>query len=266
MIGIFDSGFGGLTILKELVKTLPEYSYIYLGDNDRAPYGSLAEEEIYLNTVEGVRFLFGQGAEIIILACNTSSAVALRRIQQQFLPENFPDKKVLGIIIPTAEEADSFAKKAIGILGTEATIRSKAYQKEILKINPRIRVIAQACPDLVEAIESGNHLKPDFGKLIKKYKDELLKKNADIEAVILGCTHYGLIENQFRNAFPADIRIIAQGKLVAQKLKNYLAKHPEMKLSRKAGRCFYTTGKSKEIEAIAKGFSDNAINFKEVKL
>jgi len=264
MIGIFDSGFGGLSILKEIVKFLPEYSYIYLGDNARAPYGSLDEDMIYKYTVEGVDFLFKQGADIIILACNTSSAVALRKIQQQYLPAYYPGKKVLGIIIPTVEEVVNQTTAVIGVLGTEATIYSKSFQKEIAKINPDIKVFGQACPLFVGAIEIGNYLNKEFESVIKNYLTDLLDKSADIKSIILGCTHYALIEEQIKKFLPPQIEVISQGNLIAMKLEDYLKRHGEVRPEKGAKRIFFTTGQAAEINDLACHFYGGSIKFNKL--
>ncbi|EKE19533.1 MAG: hypothetical protein ACD_8C00143G0005 [uncultured bacterium] len=264
MIGFFDSGFGGLTILKEVVRTLPDYSYVYLGDNARTPYGSRSQEIIYQYTCEGVSELFRQGAELVVLACNTSSAVALRKIQQEFLPKFHPDKKVLGIIIPTAEEMMGFEN--IGIFATEATVFSEIYTIEILKNNPSAIVTQQACPLLVPIIEAG-----EFGQLdavVKKYAKELFRKNENIEKVILGCTHYAIIEDVFRRYIPQHVEIISQGKIVAEKLKSYLDNHPEIenRIEKKSRRKFLTTKNSHSIQHLADLFFGEKIKLEIIKL
>jgi len=254
MLGFFDSGLGGLTILKEVVKLLPQYSYIYLGDNARTPYGGRSQEVIYQFTTEGIRELFKRGAELVILACNTSSSV-LRRIQQEFLPRNFPNKRVLGIIIPTAEEAGNFSSsKNIGILATEATVNSLVYPKEINKIYPEIKVYQQACPLLVPIIEVGEIKWEGLDLLIQKYLKELFKKSKKIDTLILACTHYQIIKNKIKKYLPPKIRIISQGKIVAEKLKDYLKRHPEIekKLSKNKKRIFLTTENSERVVKLAK--------------
>jgi len=264
MIGLFDSGLGGLTILKEVVKILPQYSYIYLGDNARSPYGSRSQEVIYQFTSEGVRELFNRGAELIVLACNTSSSSALRRIQQEFLPLDFPNKKVLGIIIPTAEESPNFTKsKEVGILATEATVNSLAYPAEIVKINSGIKVYQQACPLLVPIIEAGETDWEGLDLAIKKYLSELFNKSRSIDAIILGCTHYAIIENRIREYLPSNVRIVSQGKIVAEKLRDYLIRHPEIenKIMKDGGRLFLTTKSSKRVGKLARVFYNEPIEF-----
>ncbi|EKE18900.1 MAG: Glutamate racemase [uncultured bacterium] len=264
MIGFFDSGFGGLTILKEVVKTLPDFSYVYLGDNARTPYGSLSKEIIYQYTCEGVEELFSRGAELVILACNTSSAVALRKIQQEYLPKFHPDKKILGIIIPTVEEM--VGHENIGIFATEATISSGIYPAEILKINANAIVTQEACPLLVPIIESGEF--DQLENVVQKYVKDLFAKSEDIETVILGCTHYAIIEDIFRKFIPNNVEIISQGKIIAEKLKNYLSRHGEMEGGMKKGgeRIFLTTANSPQIQELARMFYGEEINLKIVRL
>lgn len=264
MIGFFDSGFGGLTILKEVVKTLPDYSYVYLGDNARTPYGSKSQEIIYQYTCEGVEELFKRGSELVVLACNTSSAVALRKIQQEFLPKFHPNKKVLGIVIPTAEEMIDVIN--IGIFATEATVDSSIYPVEILKHNPKAEIFQQACPLLVPIIEAGEFDQLDG--VVKKYVEDLFKKEPGIEVVVLGCTHYAIIEDVFRKYIPQNVEIISQGKIVAGKLKDYLNKHPEIERTMKKGRDrnFLTTENSKNIQHLAELFFGEKIKLEIIKL
>jgi glutamate racemase len=247
MIGFFDSGFGGLIVLKGVRKKLPDYSYIYLGDNDRAPYGSRCKEEIFWYTAEGVEELFRRGAKLVVLACNTSSAVALRRLQREWLPETYPDKKVLGIFCPTVEYLADLKVRNVGIFATEATVSSEAYIREIGKVSLETLVVQQACPLLVPLIESGKLDRLEI--TVKNYADGLLSKNKKIEAVILGCTHYATIENIFRRHIPESIKIISQEDAVAKSLENYLARHEEVEsMLKRGGDCeFLTTGNSAHI-------------------
>ena len=245
MIGFFDSGLGGLAVLKEVVKLLPDYPYIYLGDNARAPYGSRSQEVIYKYTVEGVKELFNRGAELVILACNTSSSAALRKIQREFLPQNYPDRKVLGIIIPTVEESPKLTKtKEIGILATEATVNSRSYVNEIKKINPDIKIYQQACPLFVPIIEAGEAEWAGMDLAIEKYLAELFVKSKNIDTIILGCTHYAIIEGKIRrHLMGRQVRIVSQGRIIAEKLKDYLGRHSEIekKLDKSAVRRLFFT-------------------------
>jgi glutamate racemase len=243
-IGVFDSGFGGLTVLKEIVKALPEYDYIYLGDNARNPYGTRSYEVVYSFTLESVKKLFSMGCQLVILACNTASAKALRTIQQRDLPIIDATRRVLGVIRPTTEVIGSYSKTGhIGIFGTPGTVASESYLIEILKIFPNLKVFQQACPMLVPLIENNEHNSSGADYFIKKYINELLQINENIDAVILGCTHYALLIDQFVNYLPSKIKIVSQGPIVAESLKNYLMRHPEMEVrcSKNGLRRFFTT-------------------------
>lgn len=269
MIGFFDSGLGGLTILKEVVKKLPQYSYIYLGDNARTPYGSRSGEVIYRFTCEGVEELFKRGAELVILACNTSSAAALRKIQQEFLPKNYPDKKTLGIIIPTAEEIGNMTKsREVGILATEATVNSGAYSSEINKINPGVKVYQQACPLFVPIIEAGEKDWKGLDLAIKKYLNELFLNSRKIDTIILGCTHYAIIEKKIKKYLPNGVKIVSQGQIVSEKIGDYLKRHPEIenKLSKGGERIFLTTENSERIKKLADLFYGEKINIEAINI
>lgn len=236
-IGIFDSGFGGLTIMKEIIKELPEYDYVYLGDTARVPYGNRSKEIIYEFTCEAVDFLFAKNCELIILACNSASAEALRKIQQEYLPQKYPGKKVLGVIIPTAElAAIKTQNQKIGIMATEATVKSKTFVQEIQKINSRARVFQKACPLLVPIVEAGEQNKKSTSEILERYLQPLVKKN--IDTLILGCTHYGILEKQIKKIVGSKIKIISEAKIIANKLKAYLQNHPEIKLSKKLSANF----------------------------
>ena len=261
MIGFFDSGLGGLAVLKEVVKLLPDYPYIYLGDNARAPYGSRSQEVIYKYTVEGVKELFNRGAELVILACNTSSSAALRKIQQEFLPQNYPGRKVLGIIIPTAEESPKLTKtKEIGILATEATVNSRSYVNEIKKINPDIKIYQQACPLFVPIIEAGEAEWAGMDLAIEKYLAELFVKSKNIDTIILGCTHYAIIEDKIRRhldrVIGRQVRIVSQGRIIAEKLKDYLDRHSEIekKLHKSAVRRLFFTESAPRLKDLSAMF------------
>lgn len=268
MLGFFDSGLGGLTILKEVVKILPEYSYIYLGDNARMPYGSRSQEVIYKFTVEGIEELFKRRAELVILACNTSSSLALKKIQQEFLPKYYPDKKVLGIIIPTAEEIKKFTlSDEVGILATEATVNSLTYQKQINKFFPEIKVHQQACPLLVPIIEAGEIEWQGLDLAIEKYLNQLFQKSRKIDTIILGCTHYAIIEDKIKKHLSLGIKVISQGPIIAEKLRNYLARHPEIekRISKTGEKIFLTTENSERIRYLTKLFYDVSIKIETIK-
>lgn len=244
MIGVFDSGFGGLTILKDLKKVLPEYDFLYLGDNARAPYGSRSFETIYRYTLQSVRELFHRGCPLVILACNTASAKALRSIQQQILPVEYPDRRVLGIVRPTAEEIGRFSKTGhIGIFATAGTVSSKSYLLEINHFFPELKVTQHACPMWVPLVEYGECGTEGAFYFVKKDVDALLAEDPDIDVVLLACTHYPLLEREIRAALPPRVRLVFQGDIVADKTMDYLKRHPEMevRLSRGGSTTFLTS-------------------------
>ena len=267
VLGFFDSGFGGLSVVREIRKKLPAHSFTYLGDNARTPYGGLPPDTIYEYTLEGVIELFRRGADLVVLACNTSSSVALRRIQQGHLSMHHPSKRVLGIVIPTAEEVSrQSTTKVIGVLATEVTVSSYAYPQEVYKIDPRVHVIQQACPRLVPLIESG-----ELGEIegvVRGYVDELLGSDSRIDTILLGCTHYALIEETIRKVTPQEVRVVSQGAIVADKLADYLQRHPEfettMDLSGQA--TFLTTEYSPRTAELATRFYGSPITMSSVKL
>ena len=255
VLGFFDSGFGGLSVVREVRKRLPNHSLVYLGDNARTPYGGLPAETIYRYTMEGVRELFHRGADLVVLACNTSSSVALRRIQQQHLAVHHPNKRVLGIVIPTAEEVSRLsATKVIGVLATNVTVNSYAYPQELYKIDPAVTVVQQACPKLVPMIEAGN-LEHIDGE-VRTYMEQLLEQDERIDTVLLGCTHYALIESTIRTIAPTKIRVVSQGTIVAEKLADYLERHPDLAdpVDRSGEATFLTTKYSDQMNALAARF------------
>ena len=267
MLGFFDSGFGGLSVVREIQKNLPRNSFVYLGDNARTPYGSRPLDVIHRYTLEGVIELFNRGAELIVVACNTSSSVALRKIQQEYLPKYDPTKRVLGIVIPTAEEVSSLSRsKVIGILATEATVNSLAYPQEILKINAKVQVHQQACPLLVPIIESGEL---DTAAIpARHYVESLLQKDPHIDTILLGCTHYALIEDALRELIPPEIRVVTQGSIVAGKLADYLKRHPEMeqRLDKSGRETFLSTEYSPRIQKLATQFFGKPVTIETVRL
>ncbi len=243
-IGVFDSGYGGLTILRELVKQLPQYDYLYLGDNARAPYGTRSFDTVYHYTLECVKHLFSKGCHLVILACNTASAKALRNIQQLDLPHIAPDRRVLGVIRPTTEVIGTFTDtQHIGIFATVGTVLSESYLVEIKKFFPDIHVVQEACPMWVPLIENGEFDSDGADYFVKKHVEHLLAQSPDIDAVLLGCTHYPLLIKKIRQFLPASIRIINQAEIVAHSLTDYLQRHPELeaKCSKNGERTFYTT-------------------------
>ncbi len=247
-IGVFDSGYGGLTILSEIRKQMPEYDYIYLGDNSRAPYGGRSFEVIYEFTKQAVFHLFGQGCNLVILACNTASAKALRTIQQVDLPQRAPHKRVLGVIRPTAEVVGQLTStKHIGVLGTPGTIQSGSYQMEVQKLFPDVQVKGQECLLWAALVEAGYADSEGADFFVRSDIQNLLAKDDAIDTVILGCTHYPLLQNKIRQYLPAHIQMIPQGGYVAQSLKDYLLRHPEMdSVCTKKGTVRYLTTESPE--------------------
>lgn len=247
-IGIFDSGYGGLTILEKIREELPEYDYIYLGDNARTPYGSRSFEIVYEFTLQAVTRLFEMGCHLVILACNTASAKALRSIQQLDLPNIAPERRVLGVIRPTVESIDLLTStRHVGLLATIGTVKSESYPLEIKKLFPDIEVASVACPMWVPIIENREHDDEGADYFVKKYVNQLLDKDPEIDTIILGCTHYPLLINKIRQYIPQNIRLLAQGEYVAQSLADYLKRHPEMERKcRKNGKCAYLTTESAE--------------------
>lgn len=268
-IGVFDSGYGGLTILEEIRKQLPEYDYLYLGDNARTPYGTRSFDVVYKFTLECVKYLFSQGCQLVILACNTASAKALRTIQQNDLPKIDPERRVLGVIRPTVEEIGNLTKtNHVGLLATSGTVQSDSYPIEIHKIFPKIEVTSQACPLLVPLIENNEHKTAGADFFIKKYVDELINNDNLIDTVILGCTHYPLISEQIKSFLPDNVNVISQGELVAKSLKDYLQRHPEMEEKcTKNGMCNYlTTENPEKFSSSASIFLSEDINAQHIEV
>lgn len=247
-IGIFDSGYGGLTILHGIRQLLPQYDYVYLGDNARAPYGSRSFEVVYQFTRQAVLKLFERGCHLIILGCNTASAKALRSIQERVLPEVAPDRRVLGIIRPTVEVLGDLTKsRHVGILATEGTIRSESYSLEVAKFHPDIKVSGVACPLWAAIVEANEADSPGADYFVKKRIDQLMLKDPLIDTIILGCTHYPLLMNSIVQHVPPGVRIVPQGQYVAESLKDYLERHTEIdNMCTKNGRCEYLTTESEE--------------------
>ncbi len=268
-IGIFDSGYGGLTILSEIKKELPEYDYLYLGDNARTPYGSRSFDVVYEFTLEAVKELFSRGCELIILACNTASAKALRTIQQEYLPTIDANKRVLGVIRPSIETISEITEtNHIGILATEGTVKSNSYPIELYKIDSDIKVIQQACPMWVPIIENNKH-NTDAGKLfIKEDLNELLKKDKEIDSIILGCTHYPIIKDYIESVVPKGIKVISQGAIVASKTKEYLLKHKslEAKCSKNGIVRYLTTENVPDFDKQASLFLREEVKSEHIKL
>ena len=256
-IGIFDSGYGGLTVFKSIADKMPDYNYIYLGDNARSPYGDHSFETIYSYTLECVEWLFNQGCELVILACNTASAKALRNIQQIDLPKKYPNKRVLGVIRPTAEVIGNYSNtKHIGVMGTRGTINSESYLLEINKFFPNVKVHQQSCPMWVPLIENNEHLKLGADFFVKEYCESLINQSNEIDCILLACTHYPLLLPKLREVLPKNISILTQGEIVANSLVDYLKRHPEMEsqLGREGEKQFYTSGDPNQFDAQASVF------------
>jgi glutamate racemase len=247
-IGIFDSGYGGLTILEQIREQLPKYDYLYLGDNARSPYGTRSFEVVYEFTLQAVQWLFRRGCRLVILACNTASAKALRTIQQKDLPVIGPGRRVLGVIRPTVENLNKITCSFhVGILGTQGTITSLSYPLEIEKLFPSMIVEGEACPMWVPLVENNEHNKPGADYFVKQHIENILKKDGEIDTLVLACTHYPLLEEKIREYLPEGIRLVSQGKLVAESLEDYLCRHPEIESQcSKNGTCRYYTTESEE--------------------
>jgi len=243
-IGIFDSGYGGLTVFRSIANLLPGYDYVYLGDNARAPYGNRSFNTIHQYTWECVQMLFGMGCPLVILACNTASAKALRTIQQRDLLNEDPTKRVLGVIRPTAEVIGNYTKsKEIGVLGTKGTVQSGSYLIEINNFSPDVKVYQQACPLWVPLIENGEYDGPGADYFVKKYLDQVLYQSENIDTILLACTHYPLLLDKIKAYLPPNIEVVPQGDIVADSLHDYLHRRPEMeqKLTKGGTQQFFTT-------------------------
>jgi glutamate racemase len=243
-IGVFDSGYGGLTVFRSIMEQLPGYDYVYLGDNMRAPYGNRSFSAIHQYTWECVQLLFNMGCPLVILACNTASSKALRTIQQQDLKTQDPSKRVLGVIRPTAEVIGNYTKtKEIGVLGTKGTVQSGSYLIEIDHFFPHVKVHQQSCPLWVPLIENGEYDKPGADYFVKEYLDQVMAQSTNIDTILLACTHYPLVADKIKTYLPPNIQVVSQGDIVAKSLVDYLQRHPEMdeKLTKNGTQQFFTT-------------------------
>lgn len=267
-IGIFDSGFGGLTVFKAIAEKLPDYNYIYLGDNARSPYGDHSFDTVYQYTLECVEWLFKQGCPLVILACNTASAKALRSIQQLDLPKKYPNRRVLGVIRPTAEVIGEMSKsKSIGVLGTRGTVKSESYLIEINKFFPDVEVYQQSCPMWVPLIENNEHESEGADYFVKKYIDELLEQSPAIDTILLACTHYPLLAPKIEEVISEQVKLVAQGEIVASSLVDYLARHSEIEnlLAKDAQQTFYTSGDTQMFNAHASVFLGATLEAKPMR-
>jgi glutamate racemase len=268
-IGIFDSGYGGLTVMREIVNTLPQYDYLYLGDNARAPYGSRSFESIYQYTLECVNYLFSQNCSLVILACNTASAKALRTIQQKDLPIIAPEKRVLGVIRPTAEMIGNIThSKEVGILGTSGTVNSQSYVIEIEKLFPQLKVFQEACPMWVPLIENNEFENEGANYFIRKNIEQLLNQSDRIDTVLLGCTHYPILYNTIKKILPSKINLLSQGHIVAEALKDYLKRHPEIesKCRQSGTQHFLTTDDNIDFNTHASLFFGKSLVSKHIQV
>jgi glutamate racemase len=252
VIGVFDSGFGGLTVLRSLVRRLPDYDYFYLGDSARAPYGGRSLQVVHSFTREAVEYLFGVGCPLVVLACNTASAQALRTLQQCHLPAHRPDRRILGVVRPSVEvlaglpigaTGPSLVTGTVAVLGTVGTVASGSYALELAKLAPKLYLVAQACPLWVPLVEAGETAGPGVEYFLHKYLDPLFARPDPPSRVLLGCTHYPLLAKGIRAIVPSGVKVIEQGELVAERLADWLCRHPEMetRLSRTGVRRYATT-------------------------
>jgi glutamate racemase len=268
-IGVFDSGYGGLTVLKEIVAQLPQYDYLYLGDNARAPYGPRSFDTVYQYTLECVEWFFKQGCELVILACNTASAKALRNIQQKDLPGIDPFKRVLGVIRPSTEIIGSYSSTGhLGILGTQGTVLSNSYPIEIHKFFPGMEVFQEACPMWVPLVENGAANEPGADYFVQKHLNQLMQQSSTIDTILLACTHYPLLMDKIKQFAPAGLTIVSQGEIVAKSLVEYLAKHPAMaeQCSKNAVIRFCTTDSAADFDAHASQFFGQPVISQHVDL
>lgn len=261
-IGIFDSGYGGLTVFKSIAERLPQYDYIYLGDNSRAPYGNRSFDTVHQYTLECVKWFFDMGCPLVILACNTASAKALRTIQQKDLPDMGAEKRILGVIRPSAEVIGNYTKtKEVGVLGTKGTVLSNSYKIEIDHFFPDVRVHQKACPMWVPLIENGEYEGEGADYFIKKYLDELLTAAPAIDTILLACTHYPLLVDKIKKHLPSSVQIVSQGAIVAESLADYLKRHPEMetRISQGGTTRYFTTDDTAEFDSHASIFRGAAV-------
>lgn len=272
MVGIFDSGFGGLTIFKEIYKLMPQYDYIYLGDNARYPYGNKSQELIYKFTAEAMDFLFAQKCELIVIACGTASTEALKKIQQEYLPKFHPDKKVLGIIRPLVEEAARVSRFGkIGVVGTRGTVQSKSYivelekQWDLIGRKENLQVFQQACPLLVPLVEEGWTKRKEAKMILRKYLKPL--KDEKVDTLILGCTHYPVLFNQFRQVMPKMCNVLNSGEIAAKSLADYLERHKEIKnrLSKNETCKFFTTDNESQFDKFGKQYFGSEVKSQKVE-
>jgi glutamate racemase len=267
-IGVFDSGYGGLTVLREMVNRLPQYDYLYLGDNARSPYGSRSFDTVYRYTLQCVKWLLKQNCPLVILACNTASAKALRSIQQNDLKNLDPNARVLGVIRPTTEIIGKHTQtNSIGILATSGTVQSGSYLIEIEKFFPGIQIDQEACPMWVPLVENNEYNEEGADYFIKKHIDRILSRNRNIDTLLLACTHYPLLKEKIEKHLPPHVKLLSQGEIVAESLSDYLERHPEIehRLSKNGGRSFYTTDSAEDFNAHASAFFGEPVLSKSIE-
>jgi glutamate racemase len=268
-IGIFDSGYGGLTIFEQIRRKLSGHDFIYLGDNARSPYGNRSYEVVYRFTLQAVRWLFSRSCPLVIIACNTASAKVLRTIQQKDLPFLDPSRRVLGVIRPTAEHIGTITRtRRVGVLGTQGTVLSGSYSIEINKLFPDIKVFGSACPLWVPLVENDEHNNPGADYFVRKYLDDILSQDDGIDTLILACTHYPLLAGRIREFLPAGIQLVSQGQLVANSLEDYLFRHPEIdsRCTKNATSRFFTTESEDKFSSMASIFLDLGISAERADL
>jgi len=268
-IGVFDSGYGGLTVLKEIVHKLPQYDYLYLGDNARAPYGNRSFDTVYHYTLQCIQWFFNQGCSLVILACNTASAKALRTIQQNDLPKIAPDKRVLGVIRPTAEIIGNFSEtKEVGILATTGTVASESYPMEIAKFFPDVKVFQEACPMWVPLVENNEQDTHGAEFFVKKNMHNIFEKGENIDVLLMACTHYPLLREKIEEYLPVGVKLLSQGEIVAESLADYLARHPEIetRCSKNGKRDFYTTDSTTDFDNHTVLFFGQSVQSKHLDL
>ncbi len=268
-IGVFDSGYGGLTVLREFVNHLPQYDYLYLGDNARAPYGTRSFETVYRYTLQCVKWLLQKECPLIVLACNTASAKALRSIQQNDLEKLDPDARVLGVIRPTTEIIGKYTKtNAIGILATNGTVQSQSYLIEIAKFFPGLKIEQEACPMWVPLVENNEYQSEGADYFIKKHISNILHRTPEIDTLLLACTHYPLLKEKIEKHLPKSVKLVSQGEIVAESLNDYLHRHPEMesKILKEGKRSFYTTDSPDDFSNKATIFFGEGVEAKHLDL
>jgi glutamate racemase len=268
-IGIFDSGYGGLTVFKSIKERLPQYDYLYLGDNARTPYGTRSFETVYEYTLEAVKYLFDQGCHLVILACNTASAKALRTIQQNDLERIAPGKRVLGVIRPTTELLGKLSKtKNVGVFGTNGTVKSNSYLIELQKFYPELNVYQEACPMWVPLVENGELDNAGSEYFIKQHVDSIFSKCTEIDSLLLACTHYPMLASVIEKFLPAGVTLLSQGPIVAESLEDYLSRHPEIesKCSKNASERFLTSDSTDSFNTIGSLFLERPLNSQHIKI